>query len=376
MSGSLLELFSPAIREKLARRSLSEQIATMQENRLIGIAIERSIHGGRKLEPIEQAFWDVLVAQAPTIESDNQLLTRLLAALAGRGCSALLLKGAALGRWLYPRPELRPVTDIDLLVAPGDRLVAHQVMISLGLESDGYSQHDLVSNQARYRDRASGREVDLHWALHVLPEIACRFKFADLMRRSIAVPGIPGARALGRVDALMHAVVHYEAHQPVSDRPLVWLYDLALLTRGMSDQEWDEVDALARSKQIAGLHAHALLDAQRWFDVQLPIGRISDWQVAGQRERTGNLVDASRGHVVRVLRSLASLPSLGQRLSYLRVCLFPPHEWMRGRYAVSGVRGMFAAYLTRWFSGLREVATRAHGLRTRFGSVRSERNPG
>lgn len=375
MSNCLVDLFSPEVRKDLGGRSLAEQIATLQKNRLIAAALDAAVRSGHRLEPIERAFWDALVpAQAPAIERDNQLLMRLLSALADRGCSALLLKGAALGRWLYVRPELRPVTDMDLLVAPHQRLVAHEVMTGLGLESDGYSQHDLVGNQARYRDRVSGREVDLHWALHVLPEIACRFDFTELMARSIPVDGIPGCRALGRVDALMHAAVHYEAHQPVADRPLVWLYDLALLARGLTGAEWTELDQMVRSKQFAGLHAHALADARRWFEFEIPARMVSDWQVAGRRECSRNLIDASRGHVARVLRSLACLPSLKQRASYLRVCLFPPHDWMRGRYAVDSVTGMIAAYFRRWFSGAHELLGSAPDFGPGFGSARPERN--
>ncbi len=375
MTSALLDVFSVPIREDLRRRSLAEQVATLQENRLIAAALDDAVRSGRNLEPMEQAFWDVLVtAQAPAIERDNQLLARLLSALAARGCSALLLKGAALGRWLYARPELRPVTDVDLLVAPHERLVAHQVMVDLGLESDGYSQHDLVGNQARYRDRASGREVDLHWALHVLPELACRFDFTELMARSIPLSEIPGCRALGRVDALMHAVVHYEAHQPVSDRPLVWLYDLALLARGMTAHDWVELDSKVRARRIAGLHAHALADASRWFEIELPARRMSDWQALGRGECTRNLIDASRGHVARVLRSLACLPSLGRRLAYLRVCLFPPHAWIRGRYAVHGMAGTLAAYFTRWFSGAHELMARTQVAGAEPRSARSVRD--
>lgn len=372
---SLLHAFSPEIREDLHRRPLAELIATLQENRLIAAALDGAVRNGRTLEPMEQAFWDVLVtSQGQAVEQDNQLLARLLSALAARGCPVLLLKGAALGRWLYARPELRPVTDIDLLVAPQERLAAHEVMTDLGLESDGYSQHDLVGNQARYRDRASGREVDLHWALHVLPEIACRFDFTELMARSIPVAGIPGCRALSRVDALMHAAVHYQAHQPVSDRPLVWLYDLALLARGLTASEWTELDLMVRSKQFAGLHAHALADARRWFEFEIPARMVSDWQVVGRRECSRNLIDASRGHVARVLRSLACLPSLRQRAAYLRVCLFPPYDWMRGRYAVDSVIGMIAAYFRRWFAGAHELLGRAPGLGPGFGSARPGRN--
>jgi hypothetical protein len=343
------------MRKDLQQRPFSEQIATLQQQRLLAAALDHARRQGQTLAPVEQGLWDSLVTgQAAMVERDNALLTRLLPALAASGCPALLLKGAALGRWLYAMPELRPVTDIDLIVAPDKRLDAHKVLVELGCLSDGYSQHDLIANQARYRDRATGRDVDLHWALHVLPEVACRFDFDELMARSISLPAIPNGRALSRLDALMHSVVHYQAHQPPADRPLIWLYDLALLARGLGTAEWAALDRAVRVKQIAGLHAQALQEARRCFDLELPADLIDAWQLLGQRECSRNLINASRGHVARVGRSLACLPTMKQRTKYLLTCVFPSRDWMRGRYAATTGTQVLQAYLTRWFSGAKQ----------------------
>lgn len=359
MNSALLQFLAPPQRNELQRRPFSEQVAALQRGRLLAVALDHAQRQGYRLAPVEQGLWDSLVVtQSASVERDNAVLKRLLSTLDARGCPALLLKGAALGRWLYAAPALRPVSDFDLMVAADQRLNAHQALIDLGFISDGYSQHDLISNQARYCDRESGRFVDLHWALHVLPELACRFDFNELMERSVALQAPSKGRALCRVDALMHAVVHFHAHQPPRNRPAIWLHDLALLVRGLSAVEWADLDRAVRAKRFAGLHAEALLEVQQWFELDLPADLIAQWQQLGLGECSRNLINANQGHVARMRRSLACLPTMQQRLAYLLICLFPAREWMRGRYAAATSTQLLRAYVIRWFAGAKEsVAT-------------------
>ena len=55
----------------------------------------------------------------------------LLSALDGAGIKAVMIKGMAL-KALYPQPDLRTMSDLDLLVAPAQQAAAHAAMEEIG----------------------------------------------------------------------------------------------------------------------------------------------------------------------------------------------------------------------------------------------------
>jgi Uncharacterised nucleotidyltransferase len=69
------------------------------------------------------------------------------------------LKAAAIRNELYPRPGLRPSTDLDLLVAPADRNRAFDALASIGgtlVASESASAHEQVV-------RLRSVDLDVHW---------------------------------------------------------------------------------------------------------------------------------------------------------------------------------------------------------------------
>lgn len=356
MSAVSLQLLLPEVRERWSALPAAEQIALLQRHRLLPMALYQAQRNGEALSGLASGLWSTLeAAEHRRAQADEALLARALGALKQHGCTALLLKGAALGRWLYPAPELRPCSDIDLLVDPARRLDAHAALVSIGLCSDGYSQFDRASNQASYRDPLTNRQIDLHWALSVVPELACRLSFAEIEAEAMALVTPVGARAPGRVHALIHAVIHFHAHLPKADRPAIWLYDMVLLARGFDARGWAAVDAAVGRAQLAGLHAAALNEAQRWFALDMPAGLLQKWQQLGKHECTSAWAVPDPAPRQRLLRSLTCLPTMQQRLAYLAARLFPSPEWMRGRYAASTGLQLARAYLRRWARGMRQT---------------------
>ena len=353
---ALLELLAPPVRGEWSALSPSAQIGQLQRHRLLPLALAQARQAGADLGPLLAGMWESLLATGQRHAQLNRaLLERVLPVLSGRGCRVLLLKGVALGHWLYPAPEFRSSSDIDLLVDARHRLQAHAALTAAGLRSDGYSQHDHASQQATYHDPATDRHIDLHWALNVLPEIACRFDFAALDADAMDLPALAGARVLCRKHALMHAVVHFHAHQPANERPAVWLYDMILLARGLDAAGWAQLDASVRKAGLAGLHADALRQAAHWFPVDLPEGLLQQWQALGQGECASHLLKPEISPARRLIHSLSCVPTLSGRIAYLRARLFPAVAWMRGRYGTHSTAQLAKAYLHRWTRGLRQT---------------------
>lgn len=352
MSHSLLLMFVPETQAGWSRLSFGGVVDGLRRHGLLPLALEGGC-GNDAILPTLRAT--VEQGARERVHQEDSLIARVLEALNARGCAALLLKGAALGRWLYARPELRPASDVDLLVDPRRHLDAHAALSAAGFESDGYSQHDDASCQASYLDPVSTRQLDLHWALGVVPELVRGFEFDALLQRSQPLRGPAGARGLGRIDALMHAVVHYRAHLPVEDRLGLWLHDIALLARGLDASDWTELDRRVRAQGLAGLHAATLREAAAWFPLSLPEAWLVDWECLGRSEATRHWLDPVENSLTRLWRSLRALPNMRERMHYLRARLVPSTHWMRGRYRAQGSLGLLAAYFRRWLSGLQRV---------------------
>lgn len=148
-----------------------------------------------------------------------------------RGIAWLVVKGPALARGYYRRPELRSYGDLDVLIRPQDFPGAVR-----RLESAGYAVLD--RNWLALRKRMSGELhvlsprgvlVDLHWDL--TNDAATRKSYAmsadsffeRAERLSIADVEV---RVLDPLDTVVHTAVH--AARSGGDR-LIWLKDLEQL---------------------------------------------------------------------------------------------------------------------------------------------------
>src|SRR5262249_31718589 len=93
-------------------------------------------------------------------------LKRLMAAFAADGIDALIFKGSQLAYTHYPRPDLRPRVDTDILIPADQRPAAHTTLARLGYRSIDKVSGELVVGQSLHvkeRDGLLVHEVDLHW---------------------------------------------------------------------------------------------------------------------------------------------------------------------------------------------------------------------
>jgi hypothetical protein len=144
--------------------------------------------------------------------------------------TTLLLKGAASARTIYPAPELRPRSDLDLLVSPLDRREA-----LTRLFSRGYAQHEKTRgtredepgwHEKTLVDPETGEQIDLHFALSQASRH--RLDAPRLFAASVREPALgAGARLLPPEEAALVCVHSLVIHELSS--PLIALCDLARL---------------------------------------------------------------------------------------------------------------------------------------------------
>lgn len=255
----------------------------------------------------------------------------VLPILDSAGVRVLLLKGAAVGQWLYAEPWLRESSDIDLLFASrNDAEFAARLLEPLGFlvpYQPGRFAHELVCRNARKR-----LDLDLHWKLSRNPTLWGLPGFDDLYSRSQALPRLGVlARGLGAVDALLHACVHRASNLEIGlgDR-LKWLYDIHLLARVTDEDAWLAFAGHCRVARMCGIAHDGLLAAQRLFGSPIP-GEVVGALKSGM---TLDTLDSRRLADWRYMqwRCVQALPDWRSRIAWLRESAFPPAGYMRELY--------------------------------------------
>jgi putative nucleotidyltransferase-like protein len=205
---------------------------------------------------------------------DNLILLKALrevaAALSEEGIGFVLLKGVSLLGFLYPEIQLRPMTDIDLLIREKD-----WPKVADTLRQRGYRMPP-TDEERFYRERwyhqlvespgMPSTKLEFHWNLESVER--SRIDPEELIHDAVPCE-IEGERFLRLCDdhLLVHQAVHLAHHyqQPA----LVWVEDLRrLLAAGKLD--WERITRTAKSWGVENCLAYSLAYVERSFPGSVP----------------------------------------------------------------------------------------------------------
>ena len=215
-----------------------------------------------------------------------------LAALADRfeaeGLRFVALKGVALALDLYPRPELRTMRDLDLLMTEGDAAQAHRLLVE-----DGYSVPDgiiakpleMSHQHPVLRSPETGVLVELHKGLiasgwpegeRLASAILADHRTVTCLARTIGVPD--------KTHLFVHLLAHATRNRPFDTGPQ-FLADYSLLRDAVdTDTELFAAYGVERARSLADamLARHGDADLDRRADAALALLLLDD---ADERER-------------------------------------------------------------------------------------------
>lgn len=200
-------------------------------------------------------------------------LGRLLETLATHGIEVLVLKGAALAHEYYPRPELRPYHDLDVLCRPSDYPALARVLLTAGYRCDDpveVARHPRRYEGSRRRSfTAPCGDVEIEVHLDVLGlGLAPRHQDDFWSSARTLETGSLRLRTLAPLYQLLHLAVHVHTH---CYSRLIWLIDLDLLVRRHGDSlDWVRATALARDEGIGAVLRHVLATAHAVLGTPLP----------------------------------------------------------------------------------------------------------
>ena len=238
----------------------------------------------------------------------------VVTAFEARGVRSILLKGPAIAAWLYPRDRhLRTYRDVDLLVAPGDRACAVELLTTAGMRPSSRPRLAEDGDHAVTFHRASdGATVDLHHSLHGMRSVPATdlWETASRDARSLSVAGVQ-VRILGPTMRLLHTALHPRAVDGPESQPWV---DLTRALEVSSDQEWEAAVTLAARLGVT----HELRARLRVRpDTGSLLERLGD-QPRARRYHLVGAVDSGRAPTaVLSIEQLLSTPSLRGRARYV-----------------------------------------------------------
>jgi hypothetical protein len=241
-------------------------------------------------------------------------LEPVLRALGAAGVRAMLLKGAALARFTYEDPALRPFTDLDLLVRADDVAAAGQAMRAAGYAAAGPEHPTGTYEHCYFAPSWQRLPVDIHWR-YAEPFHAIELDYVDLFARASLVRIGHEAALLPSPEDLLVALSVHVVREVWESKPMLrYLCDVAETIRRQR-VDWDRLVACARASRhlraplrLTLRAAEALLGA----DVPAPV-------LEAIRPRRGSPVDrlVQRRVWTTVLRRPSPLEALA-RIALMR----------------------------------------------------------
>jgi hypothetical protein len=245
----------------------------------------------------------------------------VVGAFRSAGIRTVLLKGASLGRWLYDANSTRASIDVDLLIAPRDRIAAETVLSDIGFSAFPSN----VAGEDNRHARAWQRDlnpvgVDLHLNLSGVG-VSNEDAWSVLTRDTdgLLVGGIE-LEILSRSARAMHVALHAAQHGAQWE----WgVKDLAQALDRLPLEVWQGAAVLAERLDAtrpfaAGLR---LLPSGQELTARLRLVEATTIEVA---LRSTTPPDLSLG-----LHRLASIAGMREKAAFVARKLFPPADWMR-----------------------------------------------
>lgn len=308
-----------------------------------------------------------LFHSAATVMRGDRVLATLLERLRDRGIAPLLLKGAALSRSVYPDAAMRQGSDIDLLVREDELEACAEVIVGMGYRApyDFHAFSPFTTPHQVYLPPArapAARPLELHWGLGQ-GFAQDHDRLEGLFSRSISVP-YPAFefRTLGHADHLAFCAHHALYHHGNAVR-LVWICDLAYLSRVLTRTDWQALPGRAVAHRARFATETGLRMASAWTGLPEParLDRFGGWPEPARTEVSDwDNVAWSGSPTLGVLRmQLHFIPSPLGKVRYLLGIMVPPEEKVLfdcpEMRPPPNRRALGALHLHRWLSHLKKL---------------------
>jgi hypothetical protein len=346
----LLASVSEEMLPELVRQAVRHGVAPWIHYRLVGGGGSNAL-----VEPFVKMLRVPLISTFAANESNVRLLCEIEDLLAQHSVQVAALKGISLAMSLYPKPELRPIGDLDLYVSPGHVFEARDILIAHGA-GNGVPPLSALHEKAHAHVRSisyKGRLVEFHQRLYDVgnrfnPDLDIDSRLSEFRFRN---------RTHRRLDdglLAYHLATHLAYNIKVGGCRLGWFVDIALLFSN------------------AGLMAHCIyenalqVNSKANSDIEMVVSMAASLMAAEARSSLANHCgieqkpipsvllsepgNISPGHKRLVVGHILHHPGVFNKMKLLFNEFFPSREYMAFFYPQYGGLKVVVAYFVRLFN--------------------------
>jgi|GEM_PF-3293307 len=259
---------------------------------------------------------------------------RIAVSLEEERIPAVLVRGAVLMNSVYPDRGIRPLIDIDLVIADENMAAAQRHLAQKGYASaPGYPC--FLAKDDIYLDLHAN--TTSFWQASALGS-ALDIRRPEVWAETVSFEGLTYVRTLGATDMILSCSEHLQWH---SFERLIWLVDIAALV-GKQGQDFDSERFVARAEhfrlQKTVYFIFKFLANWGWVDVpqailgrwdRIPLNRL-------ERAILKRLLANRRHDLPGEILALFALPSCSHVWRAMREVLFPRREYGDVAREVSG----------------------------------------
>ncbi|WP_297518584.1 nucleotidyltransferase family protein [uncultured Clostridium sp.] len=184
------------------------------------------------------------------------------------GVVVMVLKGLAL-RGIYPKSELRSMSDADILVRVEDLDLTCEVLKKLGYKTStefSGDEFNIVFDNEKTK-------IEVHWDL-VNDDFFYGKNNFDINvweeSKNLKIKGVE-CFALGNEDLIVHILMHMMVHLCYMGVGLKQILDLAfMITKNRDEIKWEVVTSKLEEAEILKFSLYAFEVCEKLFDIELP----------------------------------------------------------------------------------------------------------
>lgn len=312
--------------QKLERLALGEVFRLAQSHSMVAMAAWalEGVLSAEKMAPWKDARERVLRRNL-LLDIERQ---QLCGAMEQMGIWYVPLKGSVI-KDMYPRMEMRQMTDQDILFDTTQRAKMREYMLARGYEPKGHddTHHDIYHKDPVYN-------IELH---HTLFELHCDLRMVDYYQdvKSRMIPDRPGSFGHHFSDEdhyiymTAHAFKHYSDHG-VGLRSFVDVY--VYEQKKGANMDWGYIQQECEKLGMAEYERQCRTIARKLLAQEVPealTGEELDMLIYCQESGTHGSEHGHIKHELKHLQNRDGKVSTGAKLRYLWKRLFPSVEWMK-----------------------------------------------
>lgn len=350
---------------------------------LAGLLLERA----RRIGVVPPHHAQQMLREASRAVAANNLhltseLARIVAALQRADIPVMLLKGAGLIPTVYQQLDLRPMSDLDLLIPPKNVAEAVGVLTEIGCRSgQALIRDDFFPNYHYEIELCTGSLRPVRIDLHARPFRPLRYartmsddalwEGRTVVRVGDAEASIPGTELM-----FLHLAVHAAIH---GFSRLIWLYDLKRFVEHFGrSMDWTLVTQRARRWRLSWPLSRAIEGATQSLGPLVPSCVIEELSTHRHtwRDRLALLQAPRDAHkpIAHILVNLLTTPGFRFKLGYVRALLFPGIEHLATIYPHRHRAWVFLAHGWRFVRAVGRLAAAAVGF-LKYATTKQDRVP-